>query len=1457
MTAHQQGQKPLVCLGVDLQRPADRTSPGKWPHIENVVAVFDGTAQPRPGLGTSALLLGVSNKTPWHSIRTLNDPTAGAGTWCRVHGIQDRLAVQLSSAPATTTDKLGGWSGNPLSFAVARPSESPQPFMYVADSALMRKVDVAGNLKQVGLPPPLTVPTAQIGTVSKKTIDLFEATTGWAAAGGMAAPTLLSAGPGRPVDTTVPASNGFVRDLWASSGFTCIAATSMINIIPGSVLSVAASLGTEAVHVIATHGGSAANAIVSILYDSGTTGLCTMVLTNASTQIEVNSLLLITGVATAGTEVVRVHDVIRGVDDTVAIRTSTASNRAATDTVAAQPSFDCVMLGTPTAGGAIQSDGMRSVVAAAIAGPTPGTLSKVISLDLSQIISSSQGSTLDDWMSMLIRISAGARITELRIMLDCASDSVSAGAFTGTEFTKNYFMMTITESDLQALISFSQTAIANRQGQVPVRIISEDPANDPRKAGVARMPWGRTRWGADLMDGSEPFNVPGPGDITSDPGSPIYPPRVQFAPGTNQFSRLSWRLSAMQRVGTDLSRGWKDIVGIRIAVLTTTAVDIDLDAWIIHGGSSAEVSDVDPGYQYRYFGYDSATGVRSNCSPASVGPVRVVREQVFVSLPQHPSSECDKLGIERYGGATNGWHWIGTVDNSATPTFIDTISNSAAEAVARSEDSGLNFCQLWPLPQKPLTGSGATVAGTLIRVASAVLSTSIMRGSPVIANGKQSLVRRVLSTTLMEAEDNMGYSASATWELPRRVLMGQPLPILFGEEWDAHRLIGLGDPADPSAFYVTRLRNYDSTHELLRYEVAGAILQNGAVYNGQPYIWSTEHLYRVEDRGVDQFGNPNYKAVIVPGARGLIARWACCKGDLLYWLDKEGICASNGGADTVITDEDLYPLFPHGGVAGQTVNGLNAPQITLANEPHTRLSYGGGRLRFIYVDPSGPRRELEYRIRPGDAPNGWYPHIYTPSVACAYYEEGPSGKHAWLMGGADAGTAKLYQLTDEQSDGGTAIAWTGTPQYENMGDPRSRKRFGDYSTEVDVDGATVNVTPKFDNGASSGSLVALAAGSGRMIRIGDLGSSPSGSGTLATNMSLLFAGSVTTERPILYTWEPSWLDRPLVTALRATDFEDPPPAGPKLVRGVWLIFDTLGSTRAASVYRDGNLTTAAATLTGITSASGPKRQYFAFATPFYASTLLVVPTDAASWMLFGVEFVADPAPESSDGPEAWSDLGYAGAKWIYSVIADADTEGATVSLVVEGDEGVTLATITNVLHNGRAQKCYAFNPPLLTHLVRLNPSAAIRLWPTPPTRWDFDPEPELATHYETQQTTHDIPEPFKILRDAQITLRSSSTVTFSIYDGSLGTGSTALYSGTISSTGGLRKSVYVPLTACKARSFIYVLDSSVGFAVYRRDSWVRVRGWGRTVAVLGGEQASNWQTALPFGTDHRLRGATT
>src|ERR1700733_965782 len=124
-------------------------TPSVYPILRNARMYAPQRLQSRPGLVKIAGAFGAAQSV--HSIRRLNDPIDG--TFTRILGAGTSLYQSGSTAAIDT-----GYSGNPLSLVPFRPPNSPQSWMYVADSARMRKVMVDGTNYQMGVAPPLQPP---------------------------------------------------------------------------------------------------------------------------------------------------------------------------------------------------------------------------------------------------------------------------------------------------------------------------------------------------------------------------------------------------------------------------------------------------------------------------------------------------------------------------------------------------------------------------------------------------------------------------------------------------------------------------------------------------------------------------------------------------------------------------------------------------------------------------------------------------------------------------------------------------------------------------------------------------------------------------------------------------------------------------------------------------------------------------------------------------------------------------------------------------------------------------------------------------------------------------------------------------------------------------------------------------------------------------------------------------
>lgn len=131
--------------------------------------------------------------------------------------------------------------------------------------------------------------------------------------------------------------------------------------------------------------------------------------------------------------------------------------------------------------------------------------------------------------------------------------------------------------------------------------------------------------------------------------------------------------------------------------------------------------------------------------------------------------------------------------------------------------------------------------------------------------------------------------------------------------------------------------------------------------------------------------------------------------------------------------------------------------------------------------------------------------------------------------------------------------------------------------------------------------------------------------TSTKNCSIAVSGlAACAERfgPKLYYWEPSFLERPEDTFLRATDWEDAGYDGMKFVQGLIVEADTEGEDRQILVQGDQvNLETIDI------NHNGQLMNAYSFVTPHEAHMLRVIPQDADFWRLFNIRWVFEPAPE--------------------------------------------------------------------------------------------------------------------------------------------------------------------------------------------------------------------------------------
>ena len=133
--------------GINLHRALDELNPLQLSRMTNVVRNEEGALTGRPGITsifTTTLL------APHHSIGRLNDRITG--NYLRIVGVGTTL---WSGTTGAFTQIDSGYSGSPLSMVTYHPPISEDAWMYIGDSARMRKVRASDSLDTpIGLPPP-------------------------------------------------------------------------------------------------------------------------------------------------------------------------------------------------------------------------------------------------------------------------------------------------------------------------------------------------------------------------------------------------------------------------------------------------------------------------------------------------------------------------------------------------------------------------------------------------------------------------------------------------------------------------------------------------------------------------------------------------------------------------------------------------------------------------------------------------------------------------------------------------------------------------------------------------------------------------------------------------------------------------------------------------------------------------------------------------------------------------------------------------------------------------------------------------------------------------------------------------------------------------------------------------------------------------------------------------------
>jgi hypothetical protein len=1237
MEEYKHDTQRFLFFGLNLNSPIDALPDNKLPFCQNIRSYQLGRVEPRPGLTFVA-----SGTNPIHSIRRLNN--LDYSDWTHIKGEGTNITYGKNS----TTLIEGGMSGHPLSMCPWRPEGATESWMYVADSAKMRKVDRNGNSNQIGLPAPKVPPLAFLGVPYYKFLNDGESYTGWIAEG---TATLTPAADS--VRTNTDTEVIMYDDALSNRGWCSIVPVNKAMAFHAGqhIIVNFNNPASETVVVQAVHTSVGTTNIKKIIYDNGVSGPCSMTLESGTIHLETDSIIYVGPyVSMIRPFYLRVESVTASPDGSLSIRTNcnigvgSTGQPTGTWTVTGLPSFRCYLTTTHGSPENIRADCVTGEIATGTGYITcdKASMSPPGDFDMT-IIEPGHSISLDDNIHVSLRLDDINRLTSGTIRFDCDSGTVTSP---GTEFTKNFYTYDFRPSDLKAIATQAGGGLTTRGTVMGNTIVDVGLEPTARQASiVSRSNTSELNARSNYLTAEVERATGGEATIPEpDSSDVIYTPAsIQTGTGMSQWHELVIKFRDLVRIGTDLTRGLADIKKIRISMVAVGGtLTFAVSSWWIGGGYGPDLSPIGAPYLYRYRVRNSLTGVKSNYSPPTRGGVEAWRQRIVVQPPLYTAAlEADRIDIERFGGALTNWYYVGSTSNTGSPTFDDDMADDSI--VNNISDGNINY-QPWLISDIYRFGTCEVVAGTSIKGTG--FNPLWTMGTVIEIDGIPHSLYRVISDTVLELADSAGSKENVMWAIHEPKLVGQPLPILFGPLEGF--FFGVGDVKNAGTLYFTRGNEPDSTEEINKIEVTSTSepLQNGCIYNGRAYLFSTERMFQILPAfNTDQ----KFQVIEIPNSKGLFARWGLAVGPAIWFIGKDGIYETTGSLPISITDQDLFPLFPNEGNPGQSTNGIDPPNFLL--EDNLRLSFGDDYLRFDFKDTSSNYRSLIYHL---DA-KAWWLDKYPYNVLCSYFEEGPN-LHSWLIG-AD----NLYQLTGE-TDNGIQIECKLRTGCRDQGDPRYDKMYGDLMFDLDAAGSSIFTYIWFNNYATLHSTTTLTT-TGREQKI--LPISFGGNDYHERNIGLDLVYNIISGKPLLYIWQVNYIVHPEMDTSMMLEWENISALGSKWVQGMILEADTNGVNKILDIFGDNNVLIA--TVVANHQDHFRVKPYSWLGT--FTNQIRIVPRDTVPWKHHTHEWTFEDAPNyTTPGlfPQ-WSDGGVKGEKWVIGCKIKSNTEGIDKAIQVQFD----------------------------------------------------------------------------------------------------------------------------------------------------------------------------------------------
>jgi hypothetical protein len=1188
---HKFDSQKFVTTGMVLGLARDLSVKGKFNFLQNARVVTEGAIESRPCIDKFFTLSPDLPQVP-HSIKTITNKITGEVL--RIIGIDTEIYFGKTQ---TLMQEVSGFSGDPLSIIDFRPEEAIEAHAYIADKLKMCKIAVNATVSDIGINAPTKALSFSIAEPDRKIIDNI-------GSGDVANWNNLIGSAGVP--TVEDRINSVITAILYDDGIAPSYASIITTIPPtlqtGTIVLLNGADEVMVEEIVSASSLAGAANIENISYDSGASGLCTIVLSIPDISIRRNSILRLNA-----TEYVRVLEVTRNINGLPSVRVSTIGTFAVGNSVVGAASFRIFANNTYVATNTIFAEGLITTVSAA----GVSSITNTINIDLTN----ANGKALknSDFLHCSLKVSDASLLIEIQLQLDC--DSVIP--------FNNYFFYPITPN----YFTTSATQETSTLSTIQQSIQREELVNKLLRLSDQELS-GQSASSYDLV--SDPI------DYTSEPTLV-----GQTGLGAEQWVELFIKLGDLKRVGTDSSRTKKDIKAIRLSINSTAAVTVGLDSIWVGGGSDLESirgNNLIP-YNYIWRVRDPRTGAISNWSPP-------LREAIFTSRNSISLLPVDAnldfltsyvIDIARFGGTLKDYRIIGTIKNDGS-LFNDTISdltaasNQPAGRRLKGDQIGdeevFDFYKPFTFLDTPKLGTCNVIGTKLTVISGNQLNISYPRGVQILIDGiLNRFYTNPTDASHVELEKDMGNLTNVAFEIKTPLLTGQPLPLIFGPFGEGNSglfIFGVGNNLAAGTLYWLDGNSPDTQSDINFLEITSPSepILAGVMYDGYGYIYTSRRNFMIIP--TFQSGALGFIARESANSRGVFSRWAICAGrDYIYYLTEnaDGIVrvAGNGNPQS-ITNDSFYNFFLHSGIdsipielqfGNETITVL-PPDFTRIED--IRLFHCRDFVYFRFVDLSGNAACLVFDERL----DNWISYDTFPDgkVNVFYAEELESTSD--ILIGVENGVGKYI---NDPTSREAALKTVIVPFCMDQGDSRILKRYDEIVFDANSGEGGFTYTVFYNNGLLAEAPFFFQVAPPHTRRkyarvIGD------GTGTLARNISCKTEWRMDANTQI-YEEQFYFIPRADQINDRASDLEDGGVFKDKFWQGVVIEADTFGVNKEIKFFDDSN--TLKQTL--IINHNGKQTISYSFDNPWISHGIIQKSDDAVEWIFYRSEYRFDIEPE--------------------------------------------------------------------------------------------------------------------------------------------------------------------------------------------------------------------------------------